>query len=172
MDTHTIMMNMRQKSTVIAYSIFALVIILVVIAIFAFKHKTATTRTAGATTTGCRAQTFTTGSSGACVKDIQTMTNYMETAALTECPFTGGQTLPISGDYDSTTAAQVKVVQTWASCYYRQEGMSLAIASNGIVDNNTWTELCDFAYSSPKNSHASTSPYTQASIAAGKNAHC
>jgi hypothetical protein len=163
---------MRQKNIIITYSIFALVIIVVIASILILHHKPTTPTTTSNAITGCRALTLTSGDTGNCVKDIQIMTNYMETAALTECPFTGGQTLPINGTYDSATAAQVKVVQNWASCYYRQEGMSLSITASGTVDNNTWTELCDFAYSSPKNSHASTSPYTQASIAAGKNAHC
>lgn len=132
--------------------------------------KPSSTKTS--TVSGCRAQTFAMGASGSCVKDIQTMTNYMETAGLTECHFTGGQTLQVTGTYDTQTATQVKVVQNWANCYYAQEGLSMRVTANSSVDSSTWTELCDFAYTSPKQSNAATSPYTSASIAAGKDAHC
>jgi hypothetical protein len=162
---------MTQKNILISCLAAILVLVAIVGGIFLLNHDK-TTPTTSTALTGCRAQTLQVGDSGNCVKDIQTMTNYMETADLTECPFTGSQTLPISGTYDSATEAQVKTVQTWASCYYKQEGMNLSISDSGAVDNDTWTELCDFAYTSPKQSDASTSPYTQASLAAGKNAHC
>src|SRR5580692_9744945 len=98
------MMDMQQTNKVIVFSVCVLVIIVVVVGIFVLNRpKASPPTTTASSATGCRAQTFTVGASGTCVKDIQTMTDYMETADLTECPFTGGQTLPITGTYDSAT---------------------------------------------------------------------
>jgi hypothetical protein len=118
------------------------------------------------------ARQFAPGSSGACVSDIQTMVNFMETDGLTECPFTGAKTLAITGMYDTTTQYQVKTVQTWNNCYNKQEGSSSVIAANGIVGTSTWSELCTYAYQYQKQVAESTSPYLKASVAAGKNAGC
>ena len=158
---------MNMKNTLIGL----LAIILVGSGIYFLVHGH-THPPATAAVSGCRAQTLNVGSSGSCVKDIQIMTNYMETAGLTECHFNGGRALATTGVYDAQTAGQVKVIQNWANCYYAQEGLSMRIPASGSVGSSTWTELCDFSYTSPKQSKTSTSPYTSASIAAGKNAHC
>ena len=160
-----------KSKTLITVCLIIVVIVAAIVSAYLYAHsqKTITTSTQ---LTGCRAETLTIGSSGNCVKDIQTMTDYMQTAGLTECPFDGGRILPVNGTYDATTATQVKVVQNWADCYYKQEGMNLSITTSGNVDNSTWLELCNFAYDSPKQSGAAVSSYTQASITAGKDAHC
>jgi hypothetical protein len=166
------MMRMSRKSIIIAYGVTVIILVIVVGVLLAVSNHKTQVATSTNAITGCRAKTLTVGNTGSCVKDIQIMTNYIETAGLTECTFAGKQMLPISGSYDSITQTQVKVVQTWANCYYKQEGMSLAISQTGNVDASTWNELCNLAYTSPKLSNASTSPYTQASITAGKDAHC
>lgn len=160
---------MKQKPVFVVCLVIAVIAAAIGFYRYANDQKYPTTT---ATVTGCRADTFTVGDTGHCVKDIQTMANYMETAGLTECPFTGGKVLPVTGTYSSLTATQVKVVQNWANCYYKQEGMNMTVTASGNVDNNTWTELCDYAYDSPKQSNTTLSPYTQASIAAGQHASC
>jgi hypothetical protein len=160
--------HMKQRSIIV------FLLILVVAAFggfYLYAHKQDSTTTSAALS-GCRAETIGLGASSNCVKDIQTMTDYMETSGLTECQFTGGHVVPITGTYDAATEAQVKVVQNWANCYYEQEGINQSVTTSGSVDNGTWTELCNYAYNSPKQSGENVSSYTKASIAAGENAHC
>jgi hypothetical protein len=160
------MVRMKQTTT----ALVCLIIVAAIGAYFYKHHRQSTTNTV--VLTGCRAQSFSIGSSGPCVKDIQTMTDYMETAGLTECPFNKGKVIPVNGIYNSVTVTQVKAVQTWANCYYSQEGMNSSVSTNGKVDNGTWIELCDYAYSSPKESGNALSSLTSASIAAGVDAQC
>ena len=158
---------MKQKSALVCLAVLAAALG----GFYIYAHNRNITTTANVAT-GCRAKTVKVGATGNCVRDIQTMTDYMQTAELIECPFRSGRLLPITGTYDSATAAQVKVIQAWANCYYQQEGMNQNITISGIVDNDTWVELCNYAYNSPKESNSTVSPYTQASLAAGKNANC
>jgi hypothetical protein len=133
------------------------------------RHKSAKT---AAALTGCVTRTLAQGSSGSCVKDVQTFVNFVETDDLSECPFTGGKTINESGMFDSSTARQVAIVQTWLNCYNRQEGEAAVVNSNGIVAPATWSQLCNYAYRFPSQSSSRVSPYAKASIAAGKNAGC
>jgi hypothetical protein len=121
---------------------------------------------------GCASHQFTVGSSGSCVKDIQTLVNFIETDGLTMCPFTGSQALPINGSFSVSTQNQVAVVQTWANCYNRQEGTPTTISTDGVVDSSTWSDLCTYGYQYPKQSNSGISPFLKASITAGKNAGC
>lgn len=123
--------------------------------------------------TGCIAQQLSSESSGMCVRDVQTMVDYIETAGLSECPFTNGKPLDIDGIYDRTTEQQVESVQAWMNCYNKQEGSTNAsIPTNGIVNSLLWSQLCTYAYRFPLQSSSNTSPYRQAAITAGKNADC
>lgn len=122
--------------------------------------------------TGCIAQTFNVGASGSCVRDIQTMVNFIETDGMTECPFIGSQQLTLNGNYDNLTKNQIQVIQQWENCYNKQEGSTLIVNDNGIVSTPTWSELCTYAYLYPSRSGSSVSSYRQASLAAGKDANC
>lgn len=121
---------------------------------------------------GCVAHQFGLGGSGNCVSDIQTLINFIETDGLTMCPFDGSGTLQINGNFDSPTQEQVKVFQAWVNCYNKQEGIPSTLATNGLVNSSTWSELCTYGYQYPKQSNSSTSPFLKQSIAAGKNAGC
>lgn len=140
------------------------------VGLFYHKHTTAKTATHNAEMSKyCIGQNFSTGSSGNCVSDIQTLTNYMEHSGLTECTFDGGATLTVSGNYDQTTADQVKTVQKWSQCYATQEGFKSNVNQTGSVDRPTWGELCTFGYTDPSQSKAADAA---ASIAAGNDAGC
>lgn len=117
----------------------------------------------------CVGQTFSNGSSGHCVTDIQTIANYMEHSGLTQCPFVGGAQLTVNGTYDLNTVAQVHAVQEWASCYAKQEGFTSNVPQDGTVGKNTWSELCTYGYTDPLRSAATKAGAT---IAAGKDAGC
>ena len=93
----------------------------------------------------------------------------MEHSGLTQCPFTGGAELTVNATYDADTAAQVKSVQQWASCYAKQEGFTSNVGQTGTVDRNTWGELCTYGYTDPLHSSATGA---SATIAAGKDAGC
>ena len=71
---------MRQKG--IIASIIGIVALGLIVYLYTVYNQKTVPNTP--TATGCRAQTFSQGTTGNCVKDIQTMTNYMETAGLTE----------------------------------------------------------------------------------------
>lgn len=125
-----------------------------------------------ATKYGCTTQQFAVGSSGKCVKDIQTMVDYMETAGLNECPFEGTKILTITGAYNKETANQVRSVQQWIHCYSAQEESQTNVSVNGKVDAATWQLLCSFGFRFPSQSNSSTSSYRQSALSAGKNAGC
>jgi hypothetical protein len=125
-----------------------------------------------ASLSGCTARTLSAGSSGVCVKDVQTFVNFVEADDLSECPFTGGKTLLSNGIFDATTSRQVAVVQHWLNCYNKQEGAAAVVDPDGTVTPATWVQLCNYAYRFPSQSNSSVSPYAKTSIAAGKNAGC
>jgi hypothetical protein len=120
----------------------------------------------------CINHTYANGSSGECVSDIQTMVNFLETDNLNECTFTGAKTLNINGNFDATTESQVKVVQSWLSCYNKQEGAPNNTTVSGTVDSGTWSDICTYAYLYPKQAGQSSSPFYKQAIIAGKNAGC
>jgi len=158
----------RAQSSYILWVFSALIILAVIAGLLLHAHHPSK----APPQTGCVAQRFTVGSSGACVRDIQTMVNYMETAGLSECPFTDGKPLNINGTYDGTTKQQVQSVQTWINCYNKQEGSNTSIPTDGTIGSSTWPQLCSYAYRFPSQSNSSTSPYCAEAIAAGKNAGC
>jgi hypothetical protein len=151
--------------------VLAVVVVGVIILVFLSRnHGTAKPSSSVAALNGkCVGQTFTIGSNGHCVSDIQTLTNYMEHSGLTECPFTGGALLTVSGAYDTATSSQVRSVQTWSSCYAKQEGFTSNVVATGSVDKATWGELCAYGYTDPLHTSASGA---SAAIAAGKDAGC
>jgi hypothetical protein len=147
-----------------------IVLIVVGVILLVSHHSTSPTKTVAGT--GCSSQQFSVGSSGACVQDIQTMVNFMETDDLTECPFIGGKSIPMNGTFDTDTEQQVTVVQTWENCYNKQEDLPATLTANGIVNAQTWTELCSYGYTFPKQSTTSPSPYFKSTLTAGQNAGC
>jgi hypothetical protein len=146
-------------------------VFLIAVAIsFFFFHRTHKVEKSIAKLTGyCVGADLTSGSSGHCVSDVQTIINYMEHSGLTQCEFVGGANLTINGNYDTTTSAQVKSVQDWADCYATQEGFTSNVKDTGVVDRPTWGELCTYGYTDPIHSSASGAGGT---IAAGKDAGC
>jgi peptidoglycan hydrolase-like protein with peptidoglycan-binding domain len=149
----------------------AVIVIGVVVLVFLNRNHGTTKPIASASTLSshCVGQTFTPGSSGHCVSDIQTLLNYVEHSGLTECPFTGGATLTVSGTYDTATASQVRSVQGWSDCYAKQEGFTSNVKVTGNVDTATWGELCAYGYIDPLHTSASGA---SAAIASGKDADC
>lgn len=124
------------------------------------------------TTASCLSEQLRAGSTGNCVKDAQTMVDFVETDSLNECPFAGGKTIQPSGTYDAATAAQIKVVQTWLNCYNKQEGGNDMLPTDGVISHATWAALCTYGYQYPHQSQTGSSPYFRQTIAAGKNAGC
>ncbi len=147
------------------------VIIICAVAIF-IVNRTPSQATTTTHYSGCVAQQLEAGSSGACVSDVQTMVDFMESDGLTECKFTGSAELPINGTYNAATKTQVQVVEQWENCYNKQEGSTVTIGTSGNVTTATWSELCTYAYHYPAQTSSSLSSYRQASLAAGKNAGC
>ena len=148
------------------------IIILAVIAgAFYFINNNSSKKTIAAQNT-CTSKEFAPASSGNCVSDIQTMVNFMQTNQLNQCPFSGGASLSINGNYDDSTTAQVKVVQSWLNCYNKQEGAPVINTVNGTVDAATWTGLCTYAYQYPSHNNQSPSPYLKQTLIAGKDAGC
>lgn len=121
---------------------------------------------------GCTSTNLSQGSSGICVKDAQTMVDFIETDGLNECVFTNGMPLAVDGSYNAATAQQVKSVQTWVNCYNHQEGITQTVPTNGTIDKTTWVALCTYGYQYPTQNSASSSPYTKAATTAGNNADC
>ncbi len=167
---------MQHKRTAGGYAhVVILVIVAIAIMVIAFAlfniHRTAAKPTPQAAdlSSNCVGRTFTTGSSGHCVGDIQTLVNYMEHSGLTECQFTGSAQLDISSTYDNATVQQVKSVQDWARCYARQEGFTSNVQQTGTVDKATWGELCTYGYTNPSRNGATGAA---GSITAGKDAGC
>ena len=134
-----------------------------------YYSKTTTADSAKDLSSYCVGKTFASGSSGSCVRDVQTLINYMENSGLTQCPFEGGAPLTVSGSFDAATAAQVKSVQGWAACYATQEGFTTNVQQTGTVEKTTWGELCTYGYTNPSRSGAIGAA---TSIAAGKDAGC
>ena len=149
----------------------AVIVIGAVLLVFLSRNHSAAKPSSSASTLSgqCVGQTFTSGSGGHCVSDIQTLVNYMEHSGLTECPFTGGATLVVSGSYDTATASQIRSVQGWSDCYAKQEGFTSNVIVTGNVDKATWGELCAYSYADPLHTSASGA---SAAIAAGKDADC
>lgn len=117
----------------------------------------------------CVGQTYTAGGSGHCVDDVQTLVNYMEHSGLTECPFTDGATIAVSGSYDTGTETQVKSIQGWSECYAKQEGFTSNVKQTGTVGKATWGLLCTYGYTDPLRT---TAAGASGAIAAGKDAGC
>jgi hypothetical protein len=151
--------------------VLAVIVIGAVILVFLNHNHSAAKPSSSASTLSshCVGQTFTPGSSGHCVSDIQTLVNYMEHSGLTECPFTGSATLAVSGSYDAATASQIRSVQGWSDCYAKQEGFTSNVKVTGNVDTVTWGELCAYGYTDPLHTSASGA---SATITAGKDADC
>ncbi|HUB93235.1 MAG TPA: hypothetical protein VMB52_01915 [Verrucomicrobiae bacterium] len=148
-------------------------VVLIALAVFLFldhSHNTKkpTTQTVNLSNY-CVGRSFSAGSTGHCVADVQTIINYMEDSGLTQCPFENGAQLTVSSAYDAATVVQVKSVQTWASCYAKQEGFTTNVQQTGTIDNVTWGELCTYGYTNPSHNGASNASL---SIAAGKDAGC
>jgi len=158
-------------TTMKALIISAIIVVIGAGAFFIFNHHKATTDNTGSVASGnyCAGRTFTSGSSGNCISDIQTLVNYMEHSGLTECPFTGGATLTVSGTFDSATATQVKSIQGWSECYARQEGFTSNVKQTSQVDMPTWGLLCTYSYTDPL--HTAATGASEA-ITAGKDAGC
>jgi hypothetical protein len=152
-------------------SLLVVVTIMVIIG-FLLTHKKSTIPAVSMTRSGCVSEQFIVGSSGTCVSDIQNLVNFIETDGLTECTFVGGQRLSINGTYDTTTQAQITVVQKWENCYNHQEGSPITITTSGNINTATWSELCTYGYEYPSKSGSDISPYRQAGLAAGKAAGC
>jgi hypothetical protein len=168
------MRRLRSRgSAYIPIIIAAVLVVVIVIGVFLFLNRnhsaTKSSSQSAVTRNACVGQDFADGSSGHCVRDVQTLVNYMEHSGLTECPFSGGATLTVSGTYDSATATQVKSVQQWSSCYAKQEGFNSNVQQTGEVDKTTWGELCTYAYTDPLHTSANGAA---SSIAAGKDAGC
>jgi hypothetical protein len=136
------------------------------------RHNSKPNMTPVAQSNSCISRQLSIGSSGNCVRDVQTMVNFLETDGLTECAFIGAQQLSVSGTFDAATQQQIKTVQTWINCYNKQEGNPLNTPANGTVGTATWSGICTYAYLYPKQSGQGPSPYLKASIAAGKDAGC
>ena len=169
---------MRQRKISGGYAqlfiLVAAVIAIAVVAFILFNMHRSSAKTGAQTQTAdlskyCVSRTFAVGSSGRCVGDIQALTNYMENSDLTQCPFLGAATLPISNTYDAPTGAQIRAVQQWAVCYARQEGFATNVGPTGTVDKATWGELCTYSYTNPSRNGASGA---SAAITAGKDAGC
>ena len=130
--------------------ILVVIAIVVAIAVLLFlnrNHSAAKTAQQPADLSSyCVGQTFAQGNSGHCVRDVQTLINYMEHSGLTECPFNAGATLAASGTYDNATMAQVRSVQQWSSCYARQEGFTSNVRQTGEVDRATGRALYLWLY--------------------------
>jgi uncharacterized alpha/beta hydrolase family protein len=106
-----------KRKSVMIISLLVVVTIMVIIG-FLLTHKKSTIPAVSMTRSGCVSEQFIVGSSGTCVSDIQNLVNFIETDGLTECTFVGGQRLSINGTYDTTTQAQITVVQKWENCDY------------------------------------------------------
>jgi len=156
------------RSTILIAS--TVVVIAIVVGFLLWHHQTHTSAARKAALSAyCVGQTFTTNDTGHCVSDIQTLVNYMEDSGLTECSFTDGAKLDITGTYDAATATQVQSIQNWAVCYAKQEGFASNVHPSSTVDRATWGELCTFSYIDPIRNSATDAG---ASIAAGSNAGC
>ncbi len=161
-------MSSSLRKPLIIVSLIAIIGIAIA-GLFLTQH---TQKPAVVTKTGCVTQNLAVGSNSSCVLYAKTMVDYIETAGLNECSFTGGQVVPLNNDYDTATAQQIKVVQTWINCYNKQEGSTQTIAENGSVNSTTWMVLCSYGFSFPKQSHSTTSPYHYQTISAGQDAGC
>jgi hypothetical protein len=155
-----------------AFILSSVGVVLIIAGILIITHKHSSNSKTVVYANGCVAEEFSEQSSGLCVKDIQTMVDFMETDSLNECVFIGAESVGISGIYNAPTKQQVQTVQTWANCYNKQEGEPGIINVNGAVGPATWSELCTYAYKYPYQTNSSTSPYFKESIIAGKNAGC
>jgi hypothetical protein len=159
-----------RRSAKILITVILVMVVALVALFFMYHHTKAKTAARNANlATYCVGQSFASGSSGHCVSDIQTLVNYMEHSGLTECKFSDGTLLGVNGTFDSTTATQVKSVQAWADCYADQEGFRSNVKQTSSVNRVTWSELCTYGYSDPKQSSATGA--TNA-IAAGQDAGC
>jgi hypothetical protein len=127
------------------------------------------TNSSASISSGCVSKQFSTGSTGHCVSDIQTLVNYTEHSGLTECPFSNGATLIVNGSYDSLTSTQVRSIQQWSDCYAEQEGFTSDVMQTGTVDKATWGELCTYGYTDPLHTSAKGATTVEA---AGKDAGC
>jgi hypothetical protein len=167
-----------RRSTAGFSSVTVIVLLTVVLisgaisAVVLSHHKQVAATTLSQSQTNCLARQFSSGSSGTCVSDIQTMVNFMESDGLTQCPFTGGAVLQATAGYDTATARQVTVVQNWLTCFNKQEGINTPSLVPGVVTPATWSELCTYAYMYPLQNSSSTSSYRAASLTAGKDAGC
>jgi hypothetical protein len=163
---------MKPKVGMLAVSAIILILVIGTILFIMNKNHSSTTPTPIAHYSGCIAEQLNVGTTGSCVGDAQTMVDYMQTGGLTECPFSGGSLLPITGNFDETTKAQVQVVEKWENCYNKQEGSSVTISTSGIINTTAWSELCTYAYHYPLQSNSTVSSYRQKSLVAGKDAGC
>ena len=171
MDPNSEPPDSHSKKLFLIVGVAILVIIAAALVILAGRHKSSQIGpvTAG---TKCLSRQFAVGSSGDCVRDIQTMVNFMETDGLTQCPFPGAASLPVDGHYDTQTAAQVTVVQKWLTCFDKEEGITPPQFTAGTVTDTTWSELCTYAYAYPSRNNDTRSPYHSQTLVAGRDAGC
>ncbi len=99
------------------------------------------------------------GSSGNCVKYIQTMLNSLAAhKGWAGNGYAGGAQLAVDGSYGPKTKQQVLVAQTWYNSWH-----SIPYSVDGVVGKQTWWLLCSYSY----HNHLSA-----ASDAAGLAAGC
>jgi hypothetical protein len=150
----------------------ALAFVIVVIGLFFILHHKSTKTVASVTVHGCVSENLSEGSSGNCVSDAQSLINNVENEGYSECSFTNAMNLSINGTFDAPMMTQVASVQKWANCYAVQEGGKASLTVNGKINRLTWSDLCSFGYTDPKNSGNHTSKYYAQAITAGEDANC
>lgn len=164
------MMTMK-RSLIIAALLLVIVVVVVAASILSNQKRSTKSLHSLASSSGCINQTFSTGSQGECVSDLQTLVDFMETDQLPQCGLPDAPVI-INGQYSSETTAQVKAAQQWVNCYARQEGGRATLPVTGIVAPATWQALCTYAYANSAKSGAHTSPYFKQALTAGNQAGC
>jgi len=104
-----------------------------------------------------------------CVQYVQQMLNgvyaRVEGVGNEGRPYTGGAFLTADSQFGSLTQAQVKTFQGWAS-----------VNASGVVDANTWTQLCEYAVNGETGAQRTGSTqfdsYMRTGVSAGLDAGC
>lgn len=111
-------LNQRGSALVIS-AVVVLIIVAVAGAFFAIGHKSSSANS------GCTSTTLTSGSTGACVRDAQTLANWRAYG------IEGTKYTPVTGTFDTATESTVKLAQT-----------NSRLTVTGKVDKTTWSALC------------------------------
>lgn len=158
----------------IIYLAIVVIIVAATVSVVLIRHHDPTKQPADLSRY-CVGRTFARGDSGGCVRDVQTLVQYVY-ANFDELPtcksYIDGAvaySLKTTGTYNYADESVVQILQSWAQCYAHQEGFSTNVKMTGSVNMATWGELCTYGYTDPSHNGVSGAA---ASIAAGKDAGC